>query len=98
MQQGHDAGEENHAAAQHDTEQGEYRASKQEQGAGVMCNQSAQHGVGVPGVAQVAGAVERVQARGGEAGRVADVVQRSGFQETGVRAENRGQAIDDRVG
>jgi hypothetical protein len=26
-------------------------------GAGVVCNQSAQHGVGVPGVAQVPGAV-----------------------------------------
>ena len=62
-------------------------------GAGVMGDQPAQHGVGVLGVAQVTGAVECVQARHGQAGRVADVVQpRGGFQEIGVRAENRCQA------
>ena len=45
------------------------------------------------GVAQVAGAVEWVEARGGEAGCVADVVQpRGGIQEIGVRAENWCQA------
>jgi hypothetical protein len=45
------------------------------------------------GVAQVAGAVECVQACDGQAGCVADVVQpRGGLQETGVRAENRCQA------
>ena len=50
-------------------------------------------GVGVLGVAQVPGAVELVQARDGEAGCVADVVYpRGGFQEIGVRAENRCQA------
>jgi hypothetical protein len=43
-------------------------------GAGVVCDQSAQHGVGVLGVAQVSGAVECVQVRGGQVGRVADVV------------------------
>jgi hypothetical protein len=59
-------------------------------GAGVMGDQPAQQGVGVLSVAQVPGAVECVQARGGEAGRVADVVQpRSGFQQTGISAENR---------
>ncbi len=58
-----------------------------------MCDQPAQHGVGVPGVAQVTGAVERVQARHGQAGCVADVVQpRGGFQEVGVSAENGYQA------
>jgi len=35
-------------------------------GAGVVCDQAAQHGVGVLGVAQVPGAVELVQAGGGE--------------------------------
>ena len=45
------------------------------------------------GVAQVPGAVELVQARGGETGCVADVVQpRGGFQQIGVRAENGRQA------
>jgi hypothetical protein len=43
-------------------------------GARVVCDQSAQHGVGVLSVAQVAGAVEGVQARGGKVGGVADVV------------------------
>ena len=62
-------------------------------GAGVMCDEPAQHGVGVLGVAQVPGAVEGVQARHGQARGVADVVQPGGgFQETGVRTENRGQA------
>jgi len=62
-------------------------------GAEVMCDQSAQHGVGVPGVAQVTGAVEGVQARHGQVGRVADIVQpRGGFQEVGVSAENGCQA------
>ena len=45
------------------------------------------------GVAQVPGAVELVQAGGGEVGCVADVVQpRGGFQQIGVRAENGRQA------
>ena len=45
------------------------------------------------GVTQVTGTVERVQARPGQAGRVADVVQpRRGFQEIGISAENRRQA------
>jgi hypothetical protein len=57
-----------------------------EDGAGVMCDQPAQHGVGVLGVVQLTGAVECVQARRGQVGRVADVVQpRDGFQEIGVR-------------
>ena len=42
-------------------------------GAGVMGNQPAQQSVAVLGVAQVAGAVEGVQARHGQTGRVADV-------------------------
>ena len=71
-------------------------------GAGVMGDQPAQHGVGVLGVAQVPGAVEGVQACHDQTGRVADVVQpRGGFQEIGVRAENgcqaacpRGHALD----
>jgi hypothetical protein len=46
----------------------------------------------VLGVAQVPGAIELVQAGGGEAGGVADVVQpRGGFQQIGVSAENRRQ-------
>jgi hypothetical protein len=40
----------------------------------LVCDQSAQHGIGVLGVAQVAGAVEGVQARGGKVGGVTDVV------------------------
>ena len=44
-------------------------------GAGVMGDQPAQHGVGVLGVAQVPGAVERVQPCQGQGGRVTDVVQ-----------------------
>ena len=71
-------------------------------GAGVMGDQPAQHGVGVLGIAKVPGAVLGVQARHGQAGRVADVVQpRGGFQEVGVGAENgcqaacpRGHALD----
>jgi hypothetical protein len=44
-------------------------------------------------VAQVPGAVECVQVRGGEAGRAADVVQPGGgFEQIGVSAENRRQA------
>ena len=35
---------------------------------GMMGDQPAQHGIGVPGVAQVPGAIELVQAGGGEAG------------------------------
>ena len=58
-----------------------------------MGDQPAQHGIGVLRVAQVPGAVELVQAGGGEAGGVADVVQPGGgFQQIGVRAENRCQA------
>jgi len=58
-----------------------------------MGDQPAQHGVGVLGIAQVTGAVQGVQARHGQARRVADVVQPpGGFQESGVRAENRYQA------
>ena len=56
-------------------------------------DQPAQHGVGVLGVAKVPGAIELVQAGGGEAGGVADVVQPGGgFDQIGVRAENRCQA------
>ena len=62
-------------------------------GAGVAGDQPAQHGIGVLGVAQVPGAIELMQAGGGEAGGVADVVQpRGGLQQIGVRAENRCQA------
>ena len=61
-------------------------------GVGVMCDQPAQHGVGVPEIAQVTGAVECMQARHGQAGRLADVVQpRGGLQEISVRAKNRRQ-------
>ena len=62
-------------------------------GVGVMGDQSAQHGVGVLGVAEVPGAVQGVQAGHGKAGRVADVVQpRGGFQEIRIGAENGCQA------
>ena len=62
-------------------------------GAGVVGDQPAQHGIGVLGVAKVPGAVELVQAGSGEARGVADVVQPGGgFQQIGVRAENRCQA------
>ena len=44
-------------------------------------------------VAQVAGAVQAVQAGGGEFGEVADVVQpRGGLEQAGVRAEGGGEA------
>jgi len=57
-------------------------------GAGVMGDQPAQHGV-----AQVPGAIELVQAREGKAGGVADVVQPcGGFQQMGVSAEDWCQA------
>ena len=60
-----------------------------DEGAGVVGDQPAQRGVGVVGVAQVAGAVEWVEAGRGQAGRVADVVQPpGGFQEIGVSAKN----------
>ena len=58
-------------------------------GAGVVGDQSAQHGIGVLDVAQVPGAIELVQAGGGEARGVADVVYPGGgFQQTGVRAQD----------
>jgi hypothetical protein len=54
---------------------------------GVVGDQTAQHAVDVLGVAQVLGAVECVQARHGQVGHVADVMQpRSSFQEIGVSA------------
>jgi hypothetical protein len=53
----------------------------------VAGDQTAQHDVCVLGVAQVPGAVECVQARYGQVGHVAGVMQpRSGFQEIGVSA------------
>ncbi len=56
-------------------------------------HQPAQQGIGVLGVAQVPGSVELVQAGGGEAGGVADVVYPGGgFQEVGVRAQDGRQA------
>ena len=62
-------------------------------GAGVVGNQPAQQSGGVLGVTQVPGAVECMQARHGEVGRVADVVRpRGGFQQIGVSAENRRRA------
>ena len=58
-----------------------------------MGGQPAQHGIGVLGIAQVPGAVELVQAGGGEARGVAGVVQpRGGLEQVGVRAGNRCQA------
>jgi len=62
-------------------------------GAGVVGDQPAQHGIGVLGIAKVPRAVELMQAGGGEAGGIADVVQPGGgFQQLGVRAENGCQA------
>jgi hypothetical protein len=62
-------------------------------GVGMMGDQPEQHGVGVPRIAQVPGTVEGVQARHGQAGRVADVVQpRGGFQKIGISAQNECQA------
>lgn len=58
-----------------------------------MGDQPAQLGVGLMDVAQVACAVQGVQARHGKARRVSDVVQPPGrLQEIGVRAQNRCQA------
>jgi hypothetical protein len=55
----------------------------------MVCDQPAAHGVGVLGVAQVAGGVECMLACHGEVRRVADVVQPSGcFYEIGVSAEH----------
>ena len=57
-------------------------------GAGVVRDQAAQRGFGVLDVAEVAGAVQAVQAGGGEFGEIADVVQPcGGLKELGVRAE-----------
>ena len=62
-------------------------------GAGVMGDQPAQHAVCMLGVAQVAGAVECVQARHIKVGCVADIVKpRGSFQQIRVRAENSRQA------
>jgi hypothetical protein len=62
-------------------------------GARMVGDQPAQHGIGVLRVAQVPGAIELMQAGDGEAGGVADVVQpRGGLHQLGVRAENRCQA------
>jgi hypothetical protein len=59
-------------------------------GAGVVRDQAAQQGFGVLDVAEVAGAVQAVQAGGGEVGQVADVVQPGGgLKEPGVGAEGR---------
>jgi hypothetical protein len=62
-------------------------------GARMMRDQPARHGIGVLGVAQVPGAIELAQAREGKPGDLADVVQpRGGLHQLGVRAENRCQA------
>ena len=62
-------------------------------GAGVVRDQAAQQGFGVLDVAEIAGAVQAVQAGGGEFGEVADVVQpRGGLEQPGVRAEGGGEA------
>ena len=59
-------------------------------GAGVVRDQAAQQGFGVLDVAQVAGAVQAVQAGVGEFGEVADVVQpRGGLDQIGVGVEGR---------
>jgi hypothetical protein len=64
-----------------------------DESAGVVGDQTAQQGAGVLGVAQVPGAVKRVEARRGKAGGVADVVQpRRGFDQVGVHAEDTCQA------
>ena len=67
-----------------------------------MGDKPAQHSVGVLGIAQVPGTVQGVQARYGQTGSVADVVQpRGGVHEIGVRTENgcqgacpRGHTLD----
>lgn len=59
-------------------------------GAGVVSDQAVQHRVGMLDVAQVAGAVQAVQACVGEFGEVSDVVQpRGGLEEIGIGAEGR---------
>ena len=61
-------------------------------GAGVVCDQAAQQRSGVLDVAQVAGAVQAVQAGIGEFGKIADVVQpRGGLDQLGVGAEGRAE-------
>ena len=63
----------------------------------VMSDQPAQHPVGVLDVAQVAGAIEPMQAGSGQLGQIADVVQpRGDLQESGVSAESRCQAAGSR--
>ena len=62
-------------------------------GAGLVRDQAAQQGFGVLDVAEVAGAVQAVQAGRGEFGEVIDVVQpRGGLEQTGVRADRGGEA------
>jgi len=57
-------------------------------GAGVVRDQAAQQGSGTVCAAEIAGAVQAVQAGFGEFGEVADVVQpRGGLEQAGVRAE-----------
>jgi hypothetical protein len=69
---------------------GESAFASFDDGAGVVGDQPAQQGIGVPGVAQVPGAIELVQACEGKDGGVTDVVQPAGgFQPVGVRAELR---------
>ena len=63
-----------------------------DEGAGVVGDQAAEHVAGLRDVAQVAGAVERVEAGVVQGGGVADVVQqRGGGQQVRVRAEDRGE-------
>src|ERR1039457_6095326 len=58
-----------------------------------MGNEAAEHVAAVLSVAEVASAIERVEAGIGEAGCVADVVQQRGSgQQAGVTAEDRGEA------
>jgi hypothetical protein len=55
---------------------------------GSRLERARRHSVGIVGIAQVPGFVGGVEACGGDAGRVADVVQSgSGFQQIGVPAE-----------
>jgi hypothetical protein len=58
--------------------------------AGVMCDQSTQHLVGVLHVAQVTGSVERMESGVDQVGGVADVVEPgSGFEQIGILAQDR---------
>jgi hypothetical protein len=70
------------------------RSSALDDRAGVVGDQLAQHWIDVLYVAEVVGTIKRMKARGGEFGRVADVVEpSSSFEQVGVVTEDRSERV-----